>query len=464
MAKDDMEIVSELQDLLSDKVGAERYSLWFGTGVCFSIDDDTLAVRSADSFLLERLRNCFREDLEAVGAALLSRTVRVDFQHDPQLARFSRNTEVGSQTGEPTKPSNRPVEQSRPRHVSARRPYARLQDFIEGPENRLALSVADAASQRPGSVNPLFFYGPSGCGKSHLLEGICSTVRKRRQVKHCVYISAEKFTSDFLEALRGGGLPSFRRKHRELDVLLVDDIQFFAGKKATVVELQHTMDSLLRDGRQLVLASDRPPAQLTGVATELTTRMAGGLICPVEPPSYGTRIALLQQIAGKKRLNLAPEIVELIADRIAGDARLLHGAVNRLEATADATDRTIDASMAESTLADLFQCTCRAIQMVDIDRVVCDTFGLETHCLRGKAKTKAVSQPRALAMWLARKYTRAAYSEIGSYFGRRSHSTVISAQKKVNHWVEDGSSIQMTNGDCRVQEALRRIESLLRTG
>ena len=455
-----MEIVSEFQRLLSDRVGTERYALWFGPGVGLSLDESTLVIRSADSFLLERLRNRFLDDVQSVCDSLFGRTIKVVFEHDYQLAQEPHSPKPESDDSK--RQTTLLNGSSARRH--ARRRYAQLSEFVESPENRIAFAAALSASQRPGTVSPLFFYGPPGAGKTHLLEGMTSEVRKNRLVKQTVCLSAEKFTSDFLEALRGGGLPSFRRKHRDVDVLMIDDIQFFSGKKATIIELQHTMDSLLRDGRQIVLAADRPPAQLPGITSELSARMSGGLICPLELPTYSTRIKLLEQITQRKGVALANEVIELIADKVNGDVRLLIGAVNRLVATSNATGESIGIAMTERTLSDLFRCACRAIQMSDIDRVVCDVFGLENRSLRGKAKTKAVSQPRALAMWLARKYTRAAYSEIGSYFGSRSHSTVISAQKKVEQWVENGSSIRMTHGDCRINEALRRIESDLRTG
>ena len=159
------------------------------------------------------------------------------------------------------------------------------------------------SSQRLGHLSPLFVYGPTGTGKTHLLEGITQAARQTRGVKRAVLMSSEQFTSYFLEALRGSGLPSFRRKYRDVDLLLIDDVQFFSGKRATIVELKHTVDTLLRERRQLVLAADRPLAEIHGLGPELTARISGGLVCGLEPPEEETRLLLVRRLAQQRRLD-----------------------------------------------------------------------------------------------------------------------------------------------------------------
>ena len=277
-------------------------------------------------------------------------------------------------------------------------------------------------------------------------------------------LSAEQFTRHFLEALQGSGLPSFRRKVRDVDMLAIDDLQFFAGKRATLVELQHTIDALLREGRQLVLAADRPPAALKGVGPEMIGRVAGGLVCGIEPADFATRLGIARQMAGDAKLEVPASVLERIVGELEGDARQISGALNRLQATSEALQRPITPELAESALEDIFHATRRFVHLVDIERAVCEVFGLEPRSLRDARKAKVVSQPRMLAMWLARKHTRAAFSEISQYFGRRSHSTVISAEKKVNGWMSNGATIQLGYGDCRVEDAIRRVETQLRAG
>ncbi len=165
-----------------------------------------------------------------------------------------------------------------------RRRFATLVDFVIGAGNRLALTSAQVAAERPGTMTPLVLYGPHGTGKTHLLEGIWSAARKQNPNLNCVYLSAEQFTTFYVGAARGGGMPSFRRKYRGVDILLIDDLQFLTGKKGTLVELLHTMDTALREGRQLVFAADRAPRELAGLGTELSTRLSGGMVCSLEQP------------------------------------------------------------------------------------------------------------------------------------------------------------------------------------
>jgi chromosomal replication initiator protein len=278
-----------------------------------------------------------------------------------------------------------------------------------------------------------------------------------------VYLSAEQFTTFFVGAARGGGMPSFRRKYRAIDLLLIDDLQFLVGKKGTLVELLHTMDTALRDGRQLVFAADRPPAELSGLGTELSTRLAGGMVCSLEPPDQPTRFGLVQQFGRRLGIELSDDVAEFVAAEVTAGAREICGAVKRLYAASRMLQCSIDRAFAQEHLSDLVRHAGRPVRLADIERAVCQVFQLSTESLQSQRRTKHVSTPRTLAMWLARKYTRAGLAEIGEYFGRRSHSTVISAQKRVSQWIEGQSEIELTDSRCKVDEALRRVEAQIRT-
>jgi chromosomal replication initiator protein len=279
-----------------------------------------------------------------------------------------------------------------------------------------------------------------------------------------VYLSAEQFTSHFLEALRGSGLPSFRRKYRGVGLLIIDDLQFFVGKRATQVELLHTVDTLMRDRRQLVFAADRSPAELAELGPELTTRLASGMVCRVEVPDYATRLGIVAQLARRMKLQVPAEVQEFVASRLTNHARELSGALCRLQATSEALGKPITLAMAEEALREMIHDSTRMVRLGDIEKAVCQVFGLEPQSLQADDKSKSVSHPRMLAMWLARKHTRAALSEIGRYFGRRSHSTVVSAQKRVDRWVACGSSIDLAERAWTVDEAIRHVERHLAAG
>ncbi len=481
----DREIDLALRAAVAGKVGQERFDLWFGESVALGLANGSLLVSAGDQFTLDRLQSQFRHELLAAGQAVAGDPVTLQFHLTPVSVEHpaaetaagtvqgtpSSNTPANSASGNTTQGKSTPgnstqgnTTQSNSAPTKRRRRFAQLSQFVVGDGNRLAHTAAEMVIERPGTVSPLFLFGPSGSGKTHLLEGIWSAARSGRSHRRVLYLTAEQFTSMFLEALRGSGLPNFRYKYRHVDLLLLDDVQFFLGKRATLVELQNTIDSLLREQRQLVLAADRSPAELSKFGPELTARFAGGLVCNMEGANVETRLRILQQLAGRMEAVVPQDVLELMAHNLDGDARKLAGALNQLEATSRAYGRAIDISLAQSALADVFRATQRIVQLNDIDRAVCDVFGLEPQSLQSPRKARTFSQPRALAMWLARKYTRAAYTEIGEYFGHRSHSTVISAQKQVHRWMDGNQAVRLAYGNCDVQEALRRVESQIRVG
>jgi chromosomal replication initiator protein len=273
-----------------------------------------------------------------------------------------------------------------------------------------------------------------------------------------VYLSAEQFTTYFIQALNGSGLPSFRRRYRHVDLLIVEDIQFFAGKRATLTELQHTIDSVLREGKQLVLTADRSPADLVNLGPEMVNRLSGGLVVRVELPDLEARGEIIRRAARERGLMVPEDVVGLIAERMPGDVRQLNGALNRLQVTSHAWRKPISMEMAANALEDVFRSSVRVVRLEDIEKAVCNVFEVTPSNLRSSSKTRKVSHPRMLAMFLARKYTRAGLTEIGSYFGRRSHATVVSATKKVELWKTKGSSVRLTDHECPVEEALRQVE------
>jgi chromosomal replication initiator protein len=267
----------------------------------------------------------------------------------------------------------------------------------------------------------------------------------------------------FVEAVRGSGLPSFRQKCRGAGLLLIDDLQFLSGKKGTQVELLYTMDTLAREGRQMVFAADRPPAEMHDLGQELCTRLQSGLVCRIDPAEYEARLGILDQMARRKKLIVPPEVNRFIASRLTSHARELSGALCRLEAVSQTLGRPIDLAMAEESLDDLIRQSARLVRLPDIEKAVCAAFGLDPKSLQSAAKARRISHPRMLAMWLARKYTRAAYSEIGRYFGLRSHATVISAQKRIDDWLAAGKPMELASRLCAVEEAIQEVERLLAT-
>jgi chromosomal replication initiator protein len=497
---DDKEIVSAIRATLADKVGRERFELWLGAACRLSLRGETLLVELPNRFSQDWVRLHLRREIEAAGAETLGKPLAVEFRIDESLAgkpsapRTSRRgdqrtaaaqadcgdsyLDATAATGllEPLPPQSgsdstaiksptphdpATIESNGAKPGLNRRKFSTLEGFVVGASNRLAHASAQMVAEQPGRLSPLLVYGPTGVGKTHLLEGIWSAARKSRPEIHAVYLSAEQFTTYFVEALRGSGLPNFRRKYRGVELLIIDGLQFFAGKRATLDELLHTTDTLLREGRQLVFAADRAATDLRELSDELVARLSAGMACSIDPPDYPTRLGILRQLAQSRGLALPDDVADFVATHLTAHARELSGALNRLEAAARMLRKPITRALAEEALAEMIRHNARAVRLADIDKAVCDVLGLEAEALQSAGRGKEVSHPRMLAMWLARKHTRAALAEIGRHFGRRSHSTVVSAQKTVGGWVASQSSLELSGRRWNVEDTIRRIEERL---
>ena len=487
MVTEDSEITAAVRAQLTARIGAKRYELWFGphTRLCF--DADRFVVGCDCSFVRDWLRKHFSSDVRACCRAALGREVAVEFEVDATLTESGSPPQSAAaalpsstvaprevngarsqavQRREAGKPLATSAPCSTPRAADKKRETG-FADFVVGPSNEYALRAAQVVTatgnQKP---SPVLFHGPTGVGKTHLLRSIRVEYLRRHRRLRAAYLTAEQFTTSFVEAIRGSGLPSFRQKCRGADLLLIDDLQFFAGKRATLEELQHTIDALLADGRQLVLAGDRGLADLAGrggLGPELVSRLAGGLVCEIHPPEYATRLGILRQLRDEMRIAVEEEVLAMVAGQITLGARELRGALHRLQATSLAYDQPISRDMAERALVELAQQGTRSVRLADVEQAICHVFGVEPAQLRSDRKVRSVCEPRMLAMWLARKYTRAPWGEIGEYFGRRSHSTVISAHRRVEELLGREARVELSNQQCTVEEAIRRVEAAIRS-
>ncbi len=503
MTSPDADTATLIGRVLRERIGVERHAVWFGDGVEIVVDPGAAAegpavsvvVGAGSGFSQEWLKRTFRADVEAAVAAVCGVAATVVWRKSavpaavekpagPALARGSaaarqpaaaRGPAALPGTGRqpsvaPGRGSRRAAPSPRQRHEqpqpgdAARRPAAGLDSFVVGPSNRMAFAAVELSAARPGEMSPLVIHGPSGVGKSHLLEGICGLFRELHPGMTTLLLSAEQFTTSFLQSLHGSGLPGFRRTCRNADLLAIDDLQFFAGKRATAMELQQTVDTLLRQGRQIVFAADRDLEALDGLGPDLVTRLRGGISARIEPPDYDVRRGIVAAVAARRGLALPDDVVHFIATHMTRHARELLGAVNRLEATSHMLGMPITADMAAEALSDLVRSSARSVRLADIERAVCSAFGIESGSLQSARRARTVNHPRMLAMFLARRHTSSALAEIGSYFGRRSHSTVIAAQKTVVEWVAQRSRIVLADASWDVEEAIRRVEDVLRAG
>lgn len=483
----EMGLGDRVRRALEQRIGADRYAVWFGESAQIAVQaaaadaEPVVTLAIGRGFAHEWLRKTFREDVEVVARAACGPRARVEWQEAVDAAdsiKIEKEAVSASPRSTP-RPARRSKAENAPREQGVQkamqraavqppqqgnRAAASFETFIVGASNRMAYAAVELASNRPGEMSPLFLHGPSGVGKSHLLEAFCGQARERHPGATVVFLSAEQFTTAFLQALHGSGLPGFRRSCRQADLLVVDDVQFFIGKRATIVEFQQTIDALLRSGRQMVFAADRDLDSLGDLGPDLLARLKGGMQARVLPPDTQVRRGIVAGLAARRGLDVPAQVVDYVAAHITRHARELVGAINRLEASSHMLGMPITPGMAEEALADLVRSSGRGVKLADIERAVCTAFGIDRGSLQSSRRSRSVSQPRMLAMFLARKHTSSALAEIGSYFGRRSHSTVITAQKTVEEWLSGQESIVLADASWDAREAVRRVEDLLRVG
>ena len=342
--------------------------------------------------------------------------------------------------------------------------FAALEDFVAGKKNRVSLNVAYSVLDMPGQYSPLLFWGDSGLGKTHLLQGIY-TECVRRKIK-AMYCTAEQFITQYMDALRNNTCSSNRAKFQKLRFFMLDNLDFLQGKVSTQRELHTIVSDLLANGAQVVFASTEHPRNLTGLEKSIQRLFEGGLISPLHQSEFETRLEIVRQMISQRKINLLPESIRLIASQTSGNVREIIGVLNRLEISLIA-DPTIDAqrltpSAVEEILSEWVRDTNFMVSLNKIEKTVCQAFDLQNSDLKSNNRTRQYSYPRMLAMWLARKYTRKALSEIGEYFGNRSHSTVISAQKKVDKWISHGYVIDMNSKSLEISAAIQTLEDRLR--
>jgi chromosomal replication initiator protein len=338
-------------------------------------------------------------------------------------------------------------------------------NFSTSTSNTLATTAARMLAADPGGSTPLCFWGATGTGKTHLLSAIRHELRSRHRMSRVLLLSAEDFTNDFLSCVRGTGLPAFRKRYRDVDALLVDNVQFLGGKNATLREMLYTVDTILSRRRPLVLAADRQPLEIEGLSSDLAGRMSSGLVCGINPMEFELRRELFRRHAERSFMPWDEGTIEMLAERTVGDGRVIQGISQLVSMLQRMYRRMPSHQEIISQAGDLLQRGPKVVALADVEKAICSAFGLSTNELRSESKSRNVSQPRILAMYLSRQHTTAAFSEIGRYYGDRNHSTVIAAHRRVEDWLKNGQSVGGRGPkNMKVQEAIAAVENLLRIG
>ncbi len=327
--------------------------------------------------------------------------------------------------------------------------------FVEGKSNQLARAAARQVAENPGgSYNPLFIYGGVGLGKTHLMHAVGNALRAGKPNARIVYLHSERFVADMVKALQLNAINDFKRFYRSVDALLIDDIQFFAGKDRSQEEFFHTFNALLEGGQQMILTCDRYPKEINGLEERLKSRFGWGLTVAVEPPELETRVAILLKKARQAGVDLSPEAAFFIGQRIRSNVRELEGALKRVIANAQFTGRTIDIDLIKESLKDLLALQDRLVTIDNIQRTVAEYYKIKLSDLLSKRRSRSIARPRQVAMALAKELTSHSLPEIGEAFGGKDHTTVLHACRKVK---------DLNETDRDIREDMKNLMRLLTT-
>jgi chromosomal replication initiator protein len=488
-----------LADIVAARVGVARYNLWFHGHARFITLGETVVVAARNQHTQEWLEHTFGTTVKAAVADACGPNVNVKWVVDsesldnaalePQPVKEEKQPQPtsGTKATLPATSNTIPSRESVQRDlfgdpVAAPKPKAKradadaesftkpfaaqrtgrrwksLTDFVTGPCNRVAHASAISVIEEPAQgANPLVIHGPVGTGKTHLLEGIFAGLKRQSDQRPC-YVTAEEFTTRFVQASRLGKMSAFRRQFRECSVLLLDDLHFLATKKATQEEFLHTFDALIADGRQVVVTTDCHPRLADELMPELVDRLLGGAVWGLLPPDPETRLEILRKKSCVAGSEISEAVLKMLAGALRGNVRELEGAVNSVRHYAKVTGRPADTQTAREALGDLLRHAVRVVSVADVDAAVCSTLRLSAGALQSKARSWAVSHPRMIAIYLCRKHTAATYGEVSKHFGAKTHSTAVAAEKKVRGWIEKDTSVAIGDRDWPIKELLDRIE------
>jgi len=419
------ELWQQVISVIQTKLSKPSFDTWFKSTKASFVDDDVVVVTAPNVFTAEWLESRYTKLVSSTITDYIGRPVTVKFAIEE--ARTAEQPAAFQQVAA-AKPA--PVEDN----ISMLNPKYTFDTFVIGAGNRFAHAASLAVAEQPANAyNPFFLYGGVGLGKTHLMHAIGHYILENDPGTRVLYISSEKFTNEFINAIRDNSGESFRNKYRNIDVLLIDDIQFLAGKDGTQEEFFHTFNALHGENKQIIISSDRPPKEIPTLEERLRSRFEWGLITDIQPPDLETRIAILRKKAKAENLDIPNEAMMYIANMIDTNIRELEGALIRVVAYSSMFNQDITSHLAAEALKDILPSgRNRIITIQDIQQRVGEFYGLKLEEFKARKRTKAVAFPRQVAMYLSREMTDFSLPKIGDAFGGRDHTTVIHAHEKIS--------------------------------
>jgi chromosomal replication initiator protein len=440
---------------LQGRISRANFETWLRSTALVAVDDDTATISAPNTFAVEQLRLKFDREITAALSTIVSRPIGVEYvvsqlagDPTPRTPRPKpRPTVPAAFDPQPASRAPHPViqqmELAPPSRPGLNRIYT-FDTFVVGTSNQLAHAAAMAVADKPAiAFNPLFIHGGVGLGKTHLMHAIGHRSIDQRPDTHVLYVSSERFTNDLIASIRGGRTEEFRERYRSADILMIDDIQFIAGKEATQEEFFHTFNELFQSGRQIVVSSDKPPKAIATLEDRLRSRFEGGLIVDVAPPDFETRTAILSRKGQSLGVHVTSDVIEYVARKVQSNIRELEGALNKIIALAQLYNQPIRMEIAIQALNDADMEARRA--GITPDRVIGEVTGhfkVSLTDLRGRGRSKEIVLPRQVAMYVLREETGSSLVEIGALLGGRDHSTVMHGIAKIEKQLETDTSLR----------------------
>lgn len=441
---------SEVLQEIRNRVSGQKFSTWFDPIHVVKLDQEKLILEVPNPF--------FGDWFEEHNLPILQEVLREQLGAVPQVRFVVSNQYYEQEQGSaPSMPT--PSERISPRPSPSRwlhnlNPRFAFDSFVVGKNNEFSHAAAQAVANEPGDIyNPLFIYGGTGLGKTHLMQAIGHASLQRDPNVRIYYAPSEKFMNEMIQAITAGRTLDFRQKYRNLDFLLLDDIQFLSGRDATQEEFFHTFNTLRDARKQIVITSDRPPRDISKVEERLISRFNSGLVTDIQPPDLETRVAILRAKSQREQINIHENVLFLIAERIQKNIRELEGSLVRISALSRLLHAPITRELALEVLKVYVNPTAAKIDITDIQREVAKEFDVPVESLRGRRRTSQIAFARQVAMYLAKQMTTLTLVEIGKSFGNRDHSTVLYGIEKISNSLRT---------DCQLEKRVERVDDRLR--
>ncbi|NLK20576.1 MAG: chromosomal replication initiator protein DnaA [Epulopiscium sp.] len=420
--------------ILEAETSPVSFQTWFKNLKPITLNDNTLVIETLDDFSKDILKNRYTRLIQNAIAQIVHYEYEVNIVTSNEFQQIPKSLPSREETPDPLDTQSNLI----PRYV--------FDTFVVGNSNRMAHAAALAVAEAPAKAyNPLFIYGGVGLGKTHLMHSIGHYILSQNPNAKVLYASSEKFTNELINSIKDDKNQAFRNKYRNIDVLLIDDIQFIAGKERTEEEFFHTFNTLHEDSKQIIISSDRPPKEIKTLEDRLRSRFEWGLIADIQPPDLETRIAILRKKAELERLSVPNDVILFIAKSIISNIRELEGALNRIIAYSTLANETITIELASEALKDLIGADKPKIITTElIQEIVASYYNLKPEELRSKKRTRNVAFPRQIAMYLCRRLTDLSLPKIGEKFGGRDHTTIIHGFEKISNEIEKDSDLRQS--------------------